>query len=66
MNPFHFFHFGIRHIACYLDGSQYPLRPFSPDFNKRKYIREYFGLFEGLNQTGNKVDIGITLEEYGD
>jgi hypothetical protein len=66
MNPFHFFHFGIRLIVCYLDGSQYPLRPFSPDFNKRKYIHEYFDLFEAANQTSNKVDIGITREEYGD
>jgi hypothetical protein len=66
LNPYYFFHYGIRHIACYLDGNQYPLRPYSPDFNKKKYIREYFGLFEAANQTGNKVDIGITREEYGD
>jgi hypothetical protein len=66
LNPFYFFHFGIRHIACYLDGSQYPLRPYSPDFNKKKYIREYFGCFEAANQTGNKADIAISREEFGD
>ncbi len=66
LNPYYFFHYGIRHIACDFDGNQYPLRPYSPNFNKKKYIREYFGSFEAENQSGKNVDIGITREEYGD
>jgi hypothetical protein len=43
-----------------------PLLPYYPDFNKKKYIREYFGLFEAANQTGKKADIAISQEEFGD
>lgn len=66
LNPFNFKNYSIKHIACHLDGTQFPLRPYTPDFNRKKYMREYFGLFEATNQTGNRVNIDISREEYYD
>ncbi|XP_054157669.1 uncharacterized protein F54H12.2-like [Oppia nitens] len=66
MNPFYFKNYNIRHIACYVDGTQYPHRPYTPDFANKKYMREYFGLFETANQIKHSTDIDITREEYAE
>jgi len=63
-NPFNFKNYSLRHIACYLDGCQYPQRPYIPDFPNKKYIREYFSLFETANQVKNNTNIDITREEF--
>ena len=63
-NPFNFKNYSLRHIACYLDGCQYPQRLFTPDFVSKKYMREYFGLFEASNQVRYNTNIDITREEY--
>jgi len=65
-NPYYFKNYSLRYIACFLDGTQFPQRPYTPDFNKKKYIREYYGLFEALNQTGFNSNIDITREEFYD
>ena len=65
-NPFFFKNLSLRHIACYLDGTQYPHRPFTPDFNNRKYMREYYGLFEAMNQIKPLTTLDITREEFRD
>lgn len=64
-NPFNFKNYSVRHIACYIDGAQYPLKPYTPDFNKKSYMREYFGLFEATNQVNNTT-IDITRDEFND
>ena len=63
-NPFNFKNYSLRHIACYLDGSQIPHRPFTPDFANKKYMREYFGLFEALNEIRPNTKLDITREEF--
>lgn len=63
-NPFNFQHFNIRQIACIYDGYQYPLKAYQPDFENNKFIREYFGLFETLNQTGFDCAPDIDRESY--
>jgi len=65
LNPFNFKHYNIRHIACYVDGTQYPHRPYTPDFKTKKYMREYFSLFETANQVKYETNIDITRQEYG-
>ena len=66
LNPYNFKNYSLRHIACYLDGSQYPQRPYTPDFTSKKYIREYFALFETANQIKYNTNIDITREEFSD
>ncbi|XP_054168395.1 uncharacterized protein F54H12.2-like [Oppia nitens] len=66
LNPFYFKNYSIRHIACYVDGTQYPHRPYTPDFSTKKYMREYFVLFETANQIRHETSIDITRDEYAE
>ena len=64
LNPFNFKNYSLRHIACYLDGNQFPNRPYMPDFANKKYMREYYGLFESLNQVSPGTTLDITRDEF--
>lgn len=63
-NPFKFEHFNYNYLALYIDSSQIPAKPFTPDFASKLYTRPYYSLFEGsgiyFSDTGN----AISLEEY--
>lgn len=64
MNPFKFSHFNYNYLALYIDSTQIPSKPLTPDFEKKLYTRSYYSLFEGsgiyFNDTGNS----ISHEEY--
>lgn len=64
LNPFNFEHFNYNYLALYIDSTQIPAKPLTPDFKKNQYIRSYYSLFEGsgihFSDTGN----GISYEEY--
>ncbi len=64
LNPFYFKNYSLRHIACYLDGTQFPNRPYTPDYANKKYMREYYGLFEALNEVRPTSFLDITREEF--
>jgi hypothetical protein len=64
LNPFNFKNYSLRHIACYLDGCQYPQKPYTPDYDANKFIREYFSLFETANQLRVSPSLYITREEF--
>lgn len=63
-NPFNFEHFNYNYLALYIDSTQIPAKPLTPDFEKKQYIRSYYTLFEGtgihFSDTGN----GISYEDY--
>lgn len=63
-NPFNFEHFNYNYLALYIDSVQIPAKPLTPDFEKKKYIRSFYTLFEGsgihFSDTGN----GISYENY--
>lgn len=63
-NPFNFKHFNYNYLSLYLDSTQIPSRPLTPDFANNKFTREYHTLFSGSGvhfaDTGNT----ISLEEY--
>lgn len=65
-NPFEFKHFNYNYLALYVDSTQVPSKPLTPDFAKKLYTRSYYTLFEGsgiyFNDTGNS----ISHEEYPD
>jgi hypothetical protein len=66
-DPFYFNHFNLNYIACYIDGVQYPSKAYQPDFSNGKYIREYNGLLQAINQnnTSTSVDIDRKLFKNG-
>jgi len=63
-NPFYFDHFNINYLACYVDGVQFPAKAYQPDFAHKKYIREYNGLFQALNQNNTSTPINIDRFKY--
>ena len=63
-DPFQFNNFDINHIAAIVDGVQYPAVPYTPDFEKDLYIREYVGMYEALNQDEGIPQIEIEYKDY--
>lgn len=65
-NPYNFEHFNYNYLSLYLDSTQIPSKPLTPDFAKKRYTRSYYTLFEGtgihFSDTGNS----ISLDEYPD
>lgn len=63
-NPFNFEHFNHNYLSLYLDSTQIPSKPLTPDFTKSNYTRSYYTLFEGtgihFSDTGNS----ISSDEY--
>lgn len=53
-DPFSFRHYDLNFLAAYVDGVQFPSRPYTPNFEKRLCTREYKELFIALNQ--NRTD----------
>ena len=63
-NPFHFHHFDLCHVALLVNHVQFPRQAYEPNFTTGDYIREYYGLLEGIGlDTGNKA-IDLTPEEW--
>ncbi|XP_054162820.1 uncharacterized protein F54H12.2-like [Oppia nitens] len=63
-NPFNFYHFDINSISCFINGNQIARKPFTPDFGKNKYCREYLELFKVTQQYDEKGKMDITSEDY--
>jgi hypothetical protein len=51
-DPFFFKHYDLNYMAAFLDGVQYPVKAFQPNFENNLYQREFMGLFQALNQNG--------------
>ena len=64
-NPFEFKHYNLNYIVAYIDGMQYPSKPYQPDFKNKIYVREYLGLFESLNQLSTDSVLSLTKEQWG-
>jgi len=64
LNPFNYQHYGLNHLAFYLNGIQYPEKAFTPNFTTGNYVREYLSLFESTNQEDGDCCINITRENF--
>ncbi|XP_067391283.1 uncharacterized protein F54H12.2-like [Emydura macquarii macquarii] len=45
-NPFHFKHYNINFVVLYVDGEQIPTKPLQPDFEARRFVKEYMNLIQ--------------------
>ncbi|RWR99175.1 uncharacterized protein B4U79_07743 [Dinothrombium tinctorium] len=63
-DPFQFQHFDINFLCCYVDGQQFPAKPFTPNFKKGLYIREYLSLFEASNQIFGEPTLNLNRQQY--
>ena len=48
-NPFNFQHFGINHLALYVNGEMVPQQPYQPNFTTGNYLRDYLSIFKGTD-----------------
>lgn len=63
-NPYNFEKFNVNYLAVHIDGQQYPMKAYTPDFEKNFYSREYLALFESLNQLTTDSTISLNKEEW--
>ena len=63
-NPFNFQHFGLNHLALYVNGELIPSKPYQPNFAEHRYIREYNSLVEGMGLLYTDQTLPISREEY--
>lgn len=63
-NPFNFEHFNLNYLSMYVDSTQISSRPFTPDFAKGFFMREYHSLFSGCGIHYSDHGNDITLNEY--
>jgi hypothetical protein len=59
-DPYTFKHFDLNYLAAYVDGVQYPSRPFTPDFEAKLYTREFMELYIAMNQ--NRTDTYMDID----
>ena len=65
-NPFRFKHFNVNHLACYVNGEQYPSVAYTPNFGNTSIdepIREYWELYRGLRQYPRPF-IDLSYEQF--
>ncbi|XP_062835853.1 uncharacterized protein F54H12.2-like [Anolis carolinensis] len=63
-NPFNFKHYDINFAALYLDGEQYPMKPFQPNFEEDNCVREYMSLVQTAGKHMKDSALLINREEY--
>lgn len=63
-DPFEFKDLGLNFLAVYLDGVQYPSQQYTPDFETGNVTREFFSLYQSLNQLNTDNAMHLTLNDY--
>ncbi|XP_058246887.1 uncharacterized protein F54H12.2-like [Hemibagrus wyckioides] len=63
-NPFNFKHYDTEFVALYVDGTQYPAKPFQPDFRSGNAIREFYSLIQASGKQLKDQPLAINREEY--
>jgi len=65
-DPFYFPHLNMTYVQLMINGSNYPLQPYQPDFKKGHFTREYSALFDnmGFSSLKGKGSIDMTLEHF--
>ena len=63
-NPFQFGHFNLNYLVMNVNGDMVPSRPYTPDFARNAYIREYMSLYQGLRILFADKSLNLTYEEF--
>ena len=63
-NPFEFQHYNLNHLCLYVNGEQFPSKPFNPNFAHNLYIREYHSLFEAFGIQFSDHTLAISRSDY--
>lgn len=63
-SAFEFQHFHTKSMALYIDGHQIPSKPYTPDFEKKRWSRSYLSLFTGTGMAWKDIGNTISYDEY--
>ncbi|KAK2848153.1 hypothetical protein Q7C36_009835 [Tachysurus vachellii] len=63
-NPFNFKHYDAEFVALYIDGTQYPAKPFQPDLKSDNAVREFYSLILASGKQLKDQPLAINREEY--
>lgn len=64
LNPFNFQTFGLNHLCVQVDGTQYPNRAFTPDFENKIFGESYYSLFNGTGIHFGDAGNELTREDF--
>ena len=63
-DPFAFQHFDLNFLSAFVDSTPYPLRPYTPDFRRNNFVREFRALYRALNQTGTETYVELDRAKF--
>lgn len=63
-NPFNFKHYDTEFIALYVDGTQYPAKPFQPNFESGNVVREFHSLVLASGKHFKDQGLAINRQDY--
>jgi hypothetical protein len=64
-SPFNFKNHNVNFIQVYLNGDPYPVRAYQPDYEKEVYSREYYSLYDNVDQNdGNFHPLDVEFSEF--
>lgn len=63
-DPFEFKNFKLNYLAAFVDGTQHPAIPFTPDFDQKHCLREYQELFNVLDADNMDPTLDLTYESF--
>lgn len=64
LNPFNFEHFNFNYLALFIDSTQIPSKPFTPDFANELYARNYNTLFSDSGILYSDAGNNISYRDY--
>jgi hypothetical protein len=62
--PYNFENVGVNYVACYVNGEQYPMKAYQPNYAEKQFSNEYYGLFDSLNQINSHPNLKLTEVQY--
>jgi hypothetical protein len=64
-SPFRFLNHSINFLQVFINSDAYPSKPYTPDFSKDIFAREYFSLYDNMDMTsGGVIPLDIEFSEY--
>lgn len=59
-----FGHFNLNYLAFDIDGVEFPRNGFTPDFEKKRYMREYYTFMQSFNQDTSDATLPLSYPRW--
>ena len=64
--PFKFENFSLTYLVAHINGVLVPSIPYTPDYSKDRYVREFYGLYKYTNQDEGIPSLKVDYKQYKD